>query len=203
MHITKNTHTLQKPSQTHTLRNPLIYTHTRTHTISRQLTHAMTMLHSYFTKWKLRVNINKTEAILFTKHRPAFPCPLQFQHTAIPWNPHIRYLGLVLESKLLFTKHLHSVIHKATSTFLKLFPLLACNSTLSPHNKPTLYKLLICPVLTYAAPSGAIHRLLTTINFKFSNLNVLESLVIFLDAPPSHTYTLLLTSNPFTSLSTV
>jgi len=52
-------------------------------------------------------------------------------------------------------------------------------------------------------PSGAIHRLLTTVNFKFFNLNVLESTVINPNAPPSHTYTLLLTSNPFTSLFTV
>jgi hypothetical protein len=79
----------------------------RTDTIAWWLTHAMTILQKYFTKWKLRVNINKTEAILFTKHHPAIPCPLQFQHTAIPWRPHIRYLGLVLDSKLLFTKHLH------------------------------------------------------------------------------------------------
>jgi len=112
----------------------------------------MTKLHRYFTKCKLHVNINKTEAILFTKRRPAIPNPLQFQHTDIPWNPHIRYLGLMLDSRLLITKHLHSVIHKATGTFLKLFPLLASNSTLSPHNKLTLYKLLIRPVLTFTAP---------------------------------------------------
>jgi len=120
----------------------------------------MTMPHTYFTKWKLCVNINKTEAILFTKHCPAIPIPLQFQHTAIPWSPHIRYLGLVLDSKLLFTKHVHSIIHKATGTFLKLFPLLARDSTLSLPNKLTLYKLLIRPVLTYAALFGAIRGLL-------------------------------------------
>ena len=78
-------------------------------TSERQLSNIVLHIHSlhrYFTKWKLRANINKTQAILCTKHRPAFPLPLQFQHTAIPWNPHIRYLGLVLDSKLLFTKHL-------------------------------------------------------------------------------------------------
>jgi len=175
----------------------------RTDTIARRLTHAMTMLHRYFTKWKLRVNINKTEAILFTKRRPAFPCPLQFQHTAIPCNPHIRYLGLVLDSKLLFTKHLHSVIHKATGTFLKLFPLLARNSTLSPHNKLTLYKLPIRPVFTFVAPVWS-----NTSSTNHRQLQILQSkcLTVIGNYPrrtPSHTYTLLLTSNPFTSLSTV
>jgi hypothetical protein len=82
----------------------------------------MDALHRYFTKWELRVNVNKTEAILFTKRRPAAPPLSQFQHTAIPWSPHIRYLGLVLDSKLLFTKHLHKVTCKATGVFLQPFP---------------------------------------------------------------------------------
>jgi len=105
-----------------------------------------------------------------TKRRPAIPCPLQFQHTAIPWNPHIRYLGLVLDSKLLFTKHIHSVIHKATGTFLKVFPLLARNSTLSPHNELTLYKLLIHPVLTYAASVWS-----NTSSTNYRQLQILQS----------------------------
>jgi hypothetical protein len=78
--------------------------------------------------------------------------PLQFQHTVIPWSQHIRYLGLELDPKLLFTKHLLSAKHKATGVFLKLFTLLARDSMLSPHNKLTLYKLMIRPILTYAAP---------------------------------------------------
>jgi hypothetical protein len=70
----------------------------------------------------------------------------------MPWSPSIRYLGLTFDSKLLFTKHLHAVTHKATGVFLQPFPLLARDSTLSLHNKFTLYKLLISPILTYAAP---------------------------------------------------
>jgi hypothetical protein len=113
----------------------------RTDTIARRLTSAMNALHRYFTKSKLRVNVNKTEAILFAKRRPAAPPLSQFQHTAIPWSPHIRYLSLVLDYKLLFTKHLHTVTCKATGAFLQLFPLLARDSTLPIPNKLTLYKL--------------------------------------------------------------
>ena len=42
------------------------------------------------------------------------PVPLHFQHNVIPWNTQVRYPGLLLDSKLLFTRHLTSVIHKAT-----------------------------------------------------------------------------------------
>ena len=72
----------------------------RTDTVARRLTYAMDILHRYFTKWKLRVNVNKTEALLFTKRRPIVPPLTQFQHTMIPWNRNIRYLGLTLDPKL-------------------------------------------------------------------------------------------------------
>jgi len=130
----------------------------------------MAILHRYFTKWELRVNISKTVAILFTKRCPATPLPLQFQHTVIPWSPHIRYLGLELDSKLLFTKHLHSVKHKVTGVFLKLFPLLARDSTLSSHNRLAVYKLMIRPILTYAAPV-----LSNTSSSNYRHLQLLQS----------------------------
>jgi len=124
----------------------------RTDTIARRLTYAMDILHRYFTKWKLRVSAIKTEALLFTKRRPIAPPLPQFQHTMIPWSRNIRYLGLTLGPKLLFTKHLHTVTHKATGVLLQLFPLLARDSTLTILNKLTLYKLMIRSLLTYAGP---------------------------------------------------
>jgi hypothetical protein len=97
----------------------------RTDTLIHRLTPAVSVLHRYFTKWKLRVNVNIMEAILFTKRRPAAPASLQFQLTTVSWNSHFIYLDLILDSKLLFTRHLTSVTHKATGIFLQLFPLLA------------------------------------------------------------------------------
>jgi len=52
-----------------------------TDTILHRLTHAMSVLLRYFTRWKLQVNIHKTEAILFTRCHPVPPAPLHFQHT--------------------------------------------------------------------------------------------------------------------------
>jgi len=58
----------------------------------------------------------------------------------------------VLDHKLLFTRHITSVTHKASGTLLQLFPLLARDSTLALSNKLTLFKLFIRSILTYAAP---------------------------------------------------
>jgi len=90
----------------------------RPETITRRLNSTMSQLLRYFNKWKLRVNVSKTELILFTKRRPPDPQPLQFHNVTIPWSNTVKYLGLLLDSKLLFTKHLQTVLHKATGTLL-------------------------------------------------------------------------------------
>jgi hypothetical protein len=46
----------------------------------------MTVLHRYFTKWKLQVNINKTVAIRFTKRRP-HPTVTTFSTNRNPLEP--------------------------------------------------------------------------------------------------------------------
>ena len=56
----------------------------RPETISCRLNSAMYQLLRYFNKCKLRVNVSKTELILFTKRRPPVPKPLQFQNVTIP-----------------------------------------------------------------------------------------------------------------------
>ena len=99
-----------------------------------------------------------------------------------------RYLGLLLDSKLLFTRHLISVIHKATGIFLQIFPLLAHDSTLSIPNKLTLYKLCIRSILTHAALFGAIHHPTIIADYKFHSPNVSAPLATTPGAPPYHVF---------------
>jgi hypothetical protein len=57
-----------------------------------------------------------------------------------------------LRSYLTPNSFLTSVIHRASGTLLRLFPLLTRDSTLTHTNKLTLYKLIIRSILSYAAP---------------------------------------------------
>ena len=93
----------------------------RPDTISRRLSTAITTLHKYFTTWKLRLKNNKIEALLYSKCRPPLPGPNRFQNTFGPWISTVRSLVLVLESKLLFNRHLHTVANKATGAFCNIF----------------------------------------------------------------------------------
>ena len=159
----------------------------RTDALLHRLTHATSVLLRCFTRWKLQVNIQKTEAILFTRRLPVPPAPPQFQHTVIPWNAQVRYLGLLLDPKLLFTRHINSVTHKANGIFLQLFPLLARNSALSIPNKITLYNL--SALYSHMLPLfGTTHLLPTTSDFRFYSPNVSALLATTPGAPLSHVF---------------
>jgi hypothetical protein len=91
------------------------------------------------------------QLIILTQRRPPAPQLLQFQNVTTPWSNPVKYLGLLLDSKLLFTKHLQTVLHIVMGTFLKIFPHLARDSTPTIPNNILQYKLLRS-VITYAAP---------------------------------------------------
>jgi len=90
--------------------------------------------------------------VLCNKHKHRFLLRTSRVLDTIPWSNTVKYLGLLLDSKLLFTKHLQTILHKATATLLKIFPLLARESPLNIPNKILLYKLLLHSRITYASP---------------------------------------------------
>ena len=64
---------------------------------------------------------------------------------------YFRYLGLVLGSKPLFTRHLYTVANKATRLFCNIFSLLFRDSALTRSKKVTIYTLIIRSILSFAA----------------------------------------------------
>lgn len=78
----------------------------RPDTIARRLTANLSRLTSYFTKWRLQVNANKTQAIFFTKRRPVRPPSPRIGQLTISWAAEVKYLGLRLTPTLNFTEHI-------------------------------------------------------------------------------------------------
>jgi hypothetical protein len=124
----------------------------RTDTIVRRLSTAVDRLIKYFTRWQLRVNTTKTEAIIFTKRRPLPPARLCIDEQEIPWSTEVQYLGLHLAPTLTFTTHVRRTAHTALGHLANLFPLLARDLTLTVATKLRLYRASIRSTLTYAAP---------------------------------------------------
>ena len=75
----------------------------------------------YFTKWKIRENEGKTESIVFNKSRPIINSNLVINGVAINWLDDIKYLGLTLDKKLIFGKHINNIVNKCLGLLRTLY----------------------------------------------------------------------------------
>lgn len=141
--------------------------------ITIPLRNAMQRQTNYFRKWKISINIDKTQAAFFTKRRTReIPRrPLRVSGSNIRWSDEpVRYLGLMLDKRLTLQQHINYAIDKTNNAVKILYSLLNRRSKLNTTNKLMIYKVALRPILTYAAPilSGAaptnIQRLQTTQN---------------------------------------
>ncbi|GFV41019.1 probable RNA-directed DNA polymerase from transposon X-element [Trichonephila clavipes] len=82
--------------------------------------------------------------------RPAFPTYTFDDY--IQWVPVVKYLGLHIDSRLTFKKHIDYLSEKFWVEFLWPSPLVGRRSPLSLENKVILYKQILRPVITYGSP---------------------------------------------------
>ena len=124
--------------------------------IIEKLQSAQDALESYQLRWRIKINPAKTQAIFFTRRRSQRFLP-QSEVTAlglpVPWSDSVKYLGLVLDPKLKFDKHVSSTLEKCDKLTRMLYPLVSRRSRLSKTNKILLYKLIFRPTLTYGLPA--------------------------------------------------
>ena len=124
--------------------------------ITRALRNGLNSFQEYFTRWKITINVQKTQAKFFTRRRtreiprrPLFIRP----GTSISWETEpIKYLGLLLDKQATLKQHIQYAINKTAIASRILYPLLNRKSHLSTENKLLLYKVALRPILTYASP---------------------------------------------------
>lgn len=113
---------------------------------------SLELLHSYFTKWKLKLNATKTEAIMFTRQRALPKNKLKINDHPIPWSQNVKYLGITFDKKLNWSKHIETIKLKGLKAMNALSPIFNRRSKLSNKIKLKLYSTLMRPCFTYAAP---------------------------------------------------
>lgn len=109
----------------------------------------------YFYKWKIKINPNKTQAIIFPFNKSPKRLAqrqLFFGSDNIDIRDHVKYLGVILDKKLLFKKHIDQTCQKALKSMKVLWPLLNRRYYLNFKNKNLIYKSILRPTLTYACP---------------------------------------------------
>ncbi|KAJ4448031.1 hypothetical protein ANN_10043 [Periplaneta americana] len=122
---------------------------------SRRLQSILDHLQPWFHDWRIKVNVEKCQAILFSLRARLedIPPPSTLFGREMPWMNQIKYLGIIMDSHLTFRDHIQSLLRKANGLIVRHYPILAA---LTPDNLRaglTMYKALIRSVITYAAPA--------------------------------------------------
>ena len=91
----------------------------------------------WYAKWKLKINENKCECTIltrkFTNH--IINIPITINNTQVPPAKKLKYLGVILDSRLRFASHTSYILQKGFLAMQNLYAILAPRSPLSPRNK--------------------------------------------------------------------
>ena len=126
-----------------------------TSALLKKMEKSLVSCNKYFTKWKIKINHAKTQAIIFPYNKSPKRSPrrnLVFNTDIITLQSQVKYLGVIFDQKLLFKQHIQIACDKAIKSFRALWPLLNRRSALNQENKNLLYKCVIRPTLSYGSP---------------------------------------------------
>lgn len=129
----------------------------RINQVTSRLQHGLQTLEPWLTRWRVKVNVNKCVALLNThKRKETFQYrqlrPLRLLGQQINWTPTVKYLGVTLDQKLTWRDHIKQTQKKANARLGQLYPILNRQSRISQPVAIQMYKTLIRPIITYAAP---------------------------------------------------
>lgn len=133
----------------------LIGTSKLTSALLKKMEHSLAVCNKYFSKWKIKINHEKTQTIIFPFNKSPKRIPrrqLNFNGNAIDIQSQVTYLGVIFDHKLLFRQHISAACDKTMKSFRALWPLLNKRSTLNFKNKNLLFKCVIRPIMSYASP---------------------------------------------------
>lgn len=125
------------------------------HLLSTLLQDAADSLESFFKKWLIGVNPEKSCALIITRRRNIAAPKINMFGQDIPWTNQLKYLGVTFDKTLSFSPHIANALAKGKLAVNKLMPLLCRKSKMSLQNKLTLYKTIIRPMMVYASPAWA------------------------------------------------
>lgn len=107
-------------------------------------------------EWGLKTGLNfspsKTEAILFTwKTKWSIKTPLKLGDKEIKFCKQVKYLGVILDSKLSWRPHCQDRVRKATIALMQSRRAIGKSWGLKPRQALWIFTAIIRPILAYAA----------------------------------------------------
>lgn len=128
------------------------------------------MLEEYFHKWRLKINVDKTQAITFNHKITQVPGQqLTMYGENIEEKQEVKYLGVTLDRKLLFKTHMENQRKKALAIRSIIYPYINKTNPLGINLKVALYKIYVRSIMLYAAPVWS-----QAANYHLKKLDVVE-----------------------------
>lgn len=112
---------------------------------------ALNKVSAYCSVWKIKLNIEKSCAIIMTKGNLMDPPPLYIQHRPLQYKRESKYLGILLDCKLTWKPHLKQLLSSIKQIYGSLYSILGRSSKLSTFNKLLVLKTFILPKLLYGS----------------------------------------------------
>ncbi|GFX50269.1 RNA-directed DNA polymerase from mobile element jockey [Trichonephila clavipes] len=126
-------------------------TYKNTKSVTIALNKHLALLEKYFNDWKIKINVDKTVAVLFTKTRKPIAPPTLYS-TTLRWSQTTKYLGITFDKTLTWKPHILYARDKFRIALKKLYPLICRNSNMYLNNKVLLYTAVLRPILSYGCP---------------------------------------------------
>lgn len=139
-------------------------------------------LTKYFTLWKTKINMTKTQAIFFTRRtKKQLPTDtIRLNNIDINWTSTIKYLGLHFDNKLTFDFHINETLKKIDKIIRVLYPVMNLDAHTDRRTKIILYQTYLRPILTYGFP---VLRLASRTQLKKLQIKQNKILRLILNAP--------------------
>lgn len=119
------------------------------------------IVNEYFNRWKIKINVEKCEAIIFRNSSPTCGKNIRqiergvkvvIDGISVAITKKIKYLGIVLTNLLKNNLQLKHAVKKANAAKSLLYPVLNAQNKLNQTIKLTCYKQLIRPQFLYGFP---------------------------------------------------
>lgn len=126
----------------------ILASHENSTCASNMIQFNLNLIQNWMVKWKIKANENKSNHITFTLRKDTCP-PVKLNNKSIPQSNDVRYLGIHLDRRLTWQKHIFTKRKQLGLKLRNMYWLLGKKSELSLENKLLLYKTILKPIWTY------------------------------------------------------
>lgn len=109
---------------------------------------SLNTMQAWLQKWLIKVNENKSVHVTFTTRRDTCPSVI-LNNIYIPQKDDVKYLGVHLNRRLNWKKHIFTKRKQLEMQLYKMYWLISRGSQLNVENKLLFYKTIIKPIWSY------------------------------------------------------